>query len=44
MHNKISFKILFESGHHNTSVGPLSNVETNNTKTTLVTLDQHLQF
>lgn len=35
MHSKISFKNLFESTNHTVSVEPLSNVQTNNTKTTL---------
>lgn len=35
MHRIISFKILFESTNHTKSVGHLSNLETNNTKTTL---------
>lgn len=35
MHSKISFRNLFESTNHTLSVGPLSNFETNNTKTTL---------
>lgn len=35
MHSAISFKNLFESTDHTRSVGHWSNVETNNTKTTL---------
>lgn len=36
MHTKISFTNLFESTNHTRSVGHLPNVETNNTKNTLL--------